>query len=187
MAESVIPSVWRAKNLHLSKTPANLSRKPLATYICHKNTIGMSVLVPTPCLHTMPLFHLTKCIHFTKRKILFTHEISNFKIFPDPSQEASSMHNALTMGPSTAPVDLHVRIKKVNSYSSFSSSVAGLFTFNLICTQFTEPVNTTIVLLKTALPFCRNGTSFQRLRRCQKTRKRLTFPPFYDSKTGTFL
>ena len=39
-----------------------------------------------------------------------------------------------------------------NSYSSFSSAVARLFAFNLICAQFTVPVDTITVLLKTALP-----------------------------------
>ena len=41
-------------------------------------------------------------------------------------------------------------------------AVAGLFAFHLICAQFTVPVDAITVLLKTVLPFCRNGTSFQR-------------------------
>ena len=50
-----------------------------------------------------------------------------------------------------------------NSYYSFSSAVAGLFAFNLICAQFTVPIDAITVLLRTALPFRRNGTSSERL------------------------
>ena len=79
-----------------------------------------------------------------------------------------------------------------NSYSSFSSAVAGLFAFNLICAQFTVPVDAITVLLKTALQFRRNGTVRATvaalLNNAQKT---AMFPLFYDRctipKTGTFL
>ena len=74
-----------------------------------------------------------------------------------------------------------------NSYYSFSSAVAGLFAFNLICTQFTVPVDAITVLLKTALPFRRNGTSFERPCNLHKVvNKRTidaTFPPFYGHCT----
>ena len=51
----------------------------------------------------------------------------------------------------------------VMSSPSLSQTVAGLFAFNLICAQFTVPVDAITVLLKTALPFRRNGTSGQLL------------------------
>ena len=44
-----------------------------------------------------------------------------------------------------------------------SPTVARLFAFNLICAQSTVPVDAITVLLKRALPFCRNGMSAQRL------------------------
>ena len=53
-----------------------------------------------------------------------------------------------------------------------SSTVAGLFAFNLICAQFTIPVDTITVLLKMELPH-RNGTSVQCSRDCLKMHKRL--------------
>ena len=66
-----------------------------------------------------------------------------------------------------------------NSYSSFSLAVAGLFSFNLICAQFTVPVDAITALLKKALQFHKNGTVATLLKNAQKT---ATFPPFYDSK-----
>ena len=72
-----------------------------------------------------------------------------------------------------------------------------MFAFHLICTQFTVPVDAINVLLKSALPFRRNGTSFQRpcnVREVVKKRAKdcnvssiLRFQNRHISVTGTYI